>query len=136
MIFIPMLILLALSLLSWLVLAPLRGWAEDGNFFGAVFEAVAVAMFVGGIQGLLFNLVPLEFVDGQKVWQWSRIAWFSISLPVTFLFIHVLMNPNGDFDSPVEETSLRALLILCVAIWLATAAVWLYFRQRKARMTV
>jgi len=134
-VFIPMLILFGLSLLSWLLLTPFRAWAEDGSFIGAVLEAVAVAMFVGGIQGLLFNLVPLEFIDGQKVWKWSRVAWFAISLPVTFLFVHVLMNPQGDFDSPVEETSLRALFILCIGVWLATGAVWLFFRQRKARMT-
>ncbi|MGE0226974.1 MAG: FGLLP motif-containing membrane protein [Dehalococcoidia bacterium] len=133
-VYIPMLVVFAFSLVSWLLVSPFRAWAEDGSFFGALFESVAVAMFVGGVQGLLFTLVPIEFMDGQKVWKWSRLAWFSITLPVAFVFLHVLMNPQGDFGSPIEETSLRALFILCIAIWLATAAVWLYFRQRRARM--
>ncbi|MBX7111229.1 MAG: hypothetical protein K1X87_05200 [Dehalococcoidia bacterium] len=133
-IYLPMLVMFGFSLLSWLLVSPFRSWAEDGSFFGALLEAVAVAIFVGGIQGLLFTLVPIEFMDGQKVWKWSRLAWFSIALPVTFVFLHVLMNPQGDFSSPIQDTSLKALFILCVAIWLATGAIWLYFRQRKARM--
>lgn len=133
-IFIPMLVMFAFSLVSWLLVAPFRAWAEDGSFLGAIFEAVAVAIFVGGIQGLLFTLIPIEFMDGQKVWKWSRLAWVAISLPVTFIFLHVMMNPQGDFGSPIQETSLRALFVLCIALWLATAAIWLYFRQRKSRL--
>lgn len=134
MVFIPMLVLLGISLLSWLALSPIRVWAEDGSFLGAVFEAVAVAMFVGGIQGVLFNLIPIEFMDGQKVWQWSKAAWFAIAAPVTFIFVHVLMNPNGDFDTPIEETGLGALLVLCSVIWVLTASVWYYFRRRNGRV--
>lgn len=129
-ILVPMLILLAVSLAAWLLLSPLRSWSEDGNFIALVLEAAAVSIFLGGIYGILFNLVPLDFVDGKEIWRWSRMAWLAIALPVTFIFLQVILNPGGDFDSPIQETGLQALLIACIVIWVLTAAVWLFFRQR------
>ncbi len=129
-ILVPMLILLAVSLAAWLLLSPLRSWSEDGNFIALVLEAAAVSIFLGGIYGILFNLVPLDFVDGKEIWRWSRMAWLAIALPVTFIFLQVILNPGGDFDSPIQETGLQALLIACIVIWVLTAVVWLFFRQR------
>jgi hypothetical protein len=129
-IYISTLIFLGVALLSWVLVSPFRAWSEDGSFLGALLETVAVSVFVGGIQGILFTIVPLDFLDGRKLWELSKLAWVSIAVPVTFLFLHVILNPHGDFESPIESTSLGGLMVTCVVIWLLTAAVWLFFRQR------
>ena len=35
----------------------------------------SAAVFIGGIEGVLFSLVPLQFLPGHHVVRWSRVAW-------------------------------------------------------------
>ena len=71
-IFVPMLGLLVLSLAALIALEPLRSLAGDSpEWYGVIPETVAVTVFVAGIEGLLFNLLPLTFMEGRKVWECS-----------------------------------------------------------------
>jgi hypothetical protein len=130
-VYLPMLALLAVSLLAWLLMAPARGWAEDGTFLGASIESALALLFVAGIQGLLFNLVPVTFLDGLKVWRWSKLAWLSIAVPSAFIFFHVIVNREGTFASATGERSVQMLIAVCVVFWLLTVGIWLYFHLRE-----
>jgi hypothetical protein len=128
----PMLALIATSLICWVLLTVVRPLSEDGSAVAVVIEGIAAAIFISGLQGAFFNLTPLQFVDGQKIWLWSRLVWFAVALPVVFLLFHVILNNSGEFDTALRTTSIQALLAACVGLWLATAALWLYFRLRQA----
>ena len=124
---------IALSVLCWLLLGPLRalpdGWPSQ------LLQSVAVIVFVGGMEGLLINLIPLDVMDGAKIYRWSRLVWVSLVLVSAFLVWHVLLNTHrSSFDSlrPASSWSVVAGFVVYTA---AAGLFWGYFavRNRKAR---
>jgi hypothetical protein len=132
-VFLPMLALLVVSLLAWLLMAPARGWAEGGTFLSASVEAALALLFVAGIQGLLFNLIPVTFLDGLKLWRWSKVAWLTIAVPSAFIFFHVIVNREGTFASASGERGVQMLIGVCAVFWLLTVGLWLFFHLREQR---
>ena len=123
-----MIALLALAFASWLLISPLRSWSEDGSsWWAAGLEAASIAIFVGSIEGLLFSLVPLDFVEGRKLWLYNRFAWLTIALFVTFVFFHVVLGLEESLDS---LATVRFFLVAMVLFGLACSA-WLFFRLRR-----
>jgi hypothetical protein len=127
--FVPMVGSLALSLVALLLIGPFRGLSNDSVHWWAVIpETVAVTVFVGGIEGLLFGLLPLEFMDGRKVWDWSKVAWAGLAVAATFLFFHVLLNQTDGYASALANASVQGLFILCAVFVVAAGAFWLACR--------
>jgi hypothetical protein len=132
-VFLPAFVLLVMSVVAWLAITPLRDALNEGNdsFLIAFFEGVAVATFIGGLEGLFFNLLPLSFMDGEKIWRWNKVIWVMTMGIVTLLAWHVLLNDQREyFDSLQETTPMAALIVggVCVALTITT---WAYFRLRQ-----
>jgi hypothetical protein len=132
-IYYPMLALIGVALFAWLLIDPFRAMAEDGSFLGAVLEGVAVATFLGGIQGSLFNLIPIQFMDGIRVWRWSKLAWIAVFLPLLVLFLQVIVEQGETMESATDNDGIRALFLIAVVFWVVTAGTWLFFRIRASR---
>jgi hypothetical protein len=130
-IFLPMVAMLSVALIAWALIGPLRELSDDDNFLALVLEGAAAAIFVGGIQGLLFALIPVSFMDGEKVFHWSKVAWVLITLPVAFLFFHVVLNQDGTLRSAFDSTGVSALIILAAVCWTITGVTWLFFKVRS-----
>jgi hypothetical protein len=123
--------MLVMSLVALLLVAPLRTLSNDSSAWYAVIpETVAVTLFVGGIEGLLFNLLPLEFMEGRAVWRWSRPAWLLLTVTVVFVFFHVVVNRTDSYTSVAEETGVRALFAIAVVCVLLASAFWVVCRYR------
>ncbi len=133
---VPMLSLLAASLIAFLCIDPLRDF-EDSNpgAWGTFPVTVAVAIFIGGAEGALLTLLPLTFNDGQKIWKWNPLVWLGIALPATFLFIHVVVNEE-DYSALTDGTSATTLLLASGILYLVAAGTWFFFRWRKSRQSV
>lgn len=130
---VPMLMLVAAGITGWLLLGPIRELNQDGNnLFYAALEAGAAAVFIGGIQGALFNLIPLEFMDGLKLWRWNRLAWCLLFVGVAFIFFEGVLKQDATFASATGERPVQALFLLTIVAWVMTMVVWLYFRIRKS----
>jgi hypothetical protein len=124
-VFISMIAMATVALIGWLLISPLRSLSEDENvWWAASLEAGVIAIFVGGVEGILFSLVPLEFVEGKKVWIFSRLAWFGLAFPIAFVFFHVVLNFETSFGD-----SARTAIVVCVFAVLVTL-VWLILRVR------
>jgi hypothetical protein len=124
--------------LAWILVDPFRELAQDhpGSWPAAVPEGVAAAIFVGGLEGMFFNMVPLEFMDGKKLWDWNKAAWVAMTGVTAFLFWHVLLNTEDSYFSALQKTTpLTAILLIgiCAAL---TASVWVFFKLRHARAGV
>jgi hypothetical protein len=134
-IFIPLLALLALSIAAWLLVIPLRAWAEDTDAaFPAFLEGVSVTLFVSGLQGVFFCVIPLSFMEGGRIWAWDKRAWLLLAGISTLLFWHVLINSNqAYFDALGSTVSVAALIALGVCVALSGGA-WLYFWLRARRV--
>ena len=130
----PGLVLLAVCVIAWALVVPFRDLAKDhSSWMTAVPEAVAAAIFVGGLEGLFFNMVPLRFMDGHKLWGWNKGAWLAMAGVTAFLFWHVLLNKERAYFSSLQETTVATAVVLVGACLAITIVAWLFFRIRAAR---
>ena len=49
-------------------------------------EALFLNIFTITLQGVLFELIPLDVFDGSDLWKWKKGAWFLLFLAVFFGF--------------------------------------------------
>jgi hypothetical protein len=124
--FVPMVALFVFSLVALGLEEPLRTFSdESGEWYAVIPETVAVTIFVAGIEGLLFQLMPLTFMEGRTVWDWSKFAWILIALPVGFVFFHVVVNRSHAYDAAIEDSSVQTLFALCGLFLLLSTMFWL-----------
>lgn len=125
--------LLAVTLLAWMVSGPLHEAHETSpGFVTALLASTATAIFIVCLQGLVFDLVPVKFLDGATIWRWSKIAWLAMFVPALLLFVQVLFNRDSAYlELVVSRQSVTGFLLL-IGYVLLTFGTWAYFRQRSA----
>ena len=128
-IFWPALSLMVLALVSWLLLDPLRDMSEDSDsWIAALPEGIAVGIFVGAVEGMFLQLIPMRYMDGYKIWSWNKLAWLALAGLAAFLFWHALLNSErSSWDALDEATPATAIGLMAICFGL-TLAVWAYFR--------
>lgn len=126
--------LLVLSVGTWVALTPIRDALSDPNpSFGLlVLEALLVATFVAALEGLFFGLMPLRFLDGQKIIDWNRWVWFGLFALTLFAFLHLLLNPASGYFGWSSETPAMLVIGLFAGFSLFSVAFWAYFRFRRS----
>lgn len=128
-IFFPAIALIVACLLAWLMLGPLREFARDeGSWWAAVPEGIAVGLFVTGLQSLFFQMVPIKFMDGHELIRWNKAAWFGVAAVTGFLFWHVLLNQQRDSIDSLGQTNTIAALVLIGASLGLSLATYVFFR--------
>ncbi len=120
--------LLAATLVAWGLAVPVAGLAEGGLPGASVLYGVLVAIFVAGLEGLLFSLVPLAFMDGSKVMAWSRVVWAVTFGLAAWLFFHVLINPGSAYLEALSSKKVLLMVGTLAAYGALTAGTWLCFR--------
>ena len=129
-VFVAMLSLMAMSLIAFALISPLRSLNEgQTGVWASLPETVAVAVFVGGAESILLALIPVTFTDGAKVWAWSRSAWVALALPAAFLFFHVILNRDGSF-SKLDNAGAIAPLAASVVFLALVVVLWGFLRLR------
>ncbi len=127
----PVTATLALVVAAWLLVWPLRSLsAESGSWGFEVAEATAVVIFIGGIESVVANMLPLSIMDGGKVFRWSPLVWVCCAVVAAFLTWHVLMGREREYFSGLREASSLAVLTLFLAYTGLSAAIWAYFKFR------
>ena len=123
-------VLLALCAVAWGLVGPLRTLAQDhnGGFWASIPEGIAVGLFVAGLEGLFFQMIPIEFLDGHKLFKWNKPAWLAVSLVSGFLFWEALINDDQDALHAVGATKSVVALVVVICCLAATIALWLFFR--------
>jgi hypothetical protein len=134
-VFFPALALLALSVACWLAVMPIRDEIAGGNdsFLMAFLEGVTVAIFIGGLEAVCFNTIPVTFFDGLKLWQWNKLAWAGLMGVSAFLFWQVLLNDQRSYYDAINDTSTQIALIVAGVCLGLTVTTWLFFRFLVAR---
>ena len=127
--------LLVLALATWFLRIPFQptpGVPASG--LDLTINLGLVGIFVVAVEGLVFGLVPLRFLPGQKIWAWSRWRWLLLWGAGLALFTHVLVYPVTVAQPNPEPANLTTTLA-SVAIYGAVAiGFWLFFRWRGSRM--
>jgi Kef-type K+ transport system membrane component KefB len=89
---------------------------------------------VGGLEALLFELVPLRFLRGEAVFAWNRLVWGFLFVGAAFLFAHILLNPANGYFGSTRNSPLFAAIVLFVGFGAVSVAFWAYFRFRSPRV--
>jgi hypothetical protein len=74
------------------------GWMTVPKVAIAIFAATT---FAASAQGLVFDYIPLEFLQGENLLHWSRLVWatvFGASLAITISVITAVVTDNGRID--------------------------------------
>ncbi len=82
-----------------------------------------------GVEGLLFALIPLEFLDGSKLARWRRPLWLVLYGAVVLVFVHTVLDPRAQYLRPSSRGALAGVLFLFVAFGALSIVVWTYFRH-------
>jgi hypothetical protein len=120
--------LLTASLAAWGLAVPVGRLAEGGLPGVSALYGVLVAIFVAGLEGLLFTLVPLSFMDGSKVMAWSRAVWTMAFGLAAWLFFHVLINPGSAYLEALSSKKVLLMLGTLAGYGSLTVGTWLFFR--------
>ncbi|MDX6680847.1 MAG: TolB protein, partial [Solirubrobacteraceae bacterium] len=87
--------LLAISLTAWAASIPIARAADHAGASAVVLvlDAALAVLALGGMQSVVFGLVPLMFMDGEKLYRWRRSVWLGLwSVGVLWMAI-VVINP-------------------------------------------
>ncbi|MGW1871062.1 FGLLP motif-containing membrane protein [Streptomyces mauvecolor] len=85
---------LAASLLVWTLGAPLVEAGRDadpGDLSYVLAYTVGLAV-VGGVEVVVFGMLPLSGMDGRVLKEWNRPAWYALYLVALTFFFHVLLS--------------------------------------------
>jgi hypothetical protein len=132
-VFVPALALLAVSIGAWLLMPVFRDATSAGDSWWAYLPGeVAAVLFAGGVEGLLFQMVPVRFTDGSKVWAWHRLAWLPLFAIPGFLFWWAIINPEAERLGTLTDGHVLAAIVMIGLYALAAVATWafFYFRHR------
>jgi hypothetical protein len=129
----PAAVLLLVSLVAWLLLIPVDAAGDNPGFGPTLLKAVLTIVFIGGLEGLLFNLLPIRYMDGAKVMAWSRPVWAIAFGLVTFLWWQLLLNRDRAYVDALTQTSVGPVIAALIFFVLTTGAVWTFFRIRDQR---
>ena len=128
--------MLVLAVLAWVAFAPVARAADgaDPAFWLLSTDAFLGSLFIGGIEGLLFGLIPLRFLPGYRIRGWNWVAWGALTGVVLFAFVHVLLLPEAGYLGRSTVASVRVTMALFLAFGLASGLFWLWFRLRPTQV--
>lgn len=123
---------LALAVVAFLALGVVRAPFDGATPLWALpVEVALVVMIVGGIEDVLFGLLPLRYLPGQQIMAWSKRAWAVLFGASAFAFLHVLVNPASGYLADTTLQPLGKVIALFVGFGLVSVLFWAYFRYRR-----
>jgi hypothetical protein len=126
--------LLILALFTWFARIPFEptpGVPPTGP--GSIVNLGLVSIFVIAVEGLVFGLIPLRFMPGEKIMRWSRWRWLLLWGAGLALFAHVLVYPVTVAQPNPDPASLTATLVSVGIYGVIAMAFWAAFRWRERR---
>ena len=125
---------LLVALGAWFGFAQVVSRANEpgASFAVLVADALLGCLFIGGIEGLLFSLIPLRFLPGHRLRLWGWVPWALLTLVTTYLFVHVLLAPESGYLGRSTSVSVTLTLALFGAFGAASVAFWAWFRFRPS----
>jgi hypothetical protein len=127
------LVTVATALLAWVGFGWLAARADtDPTFWLLSTDALLAALFIGGLEGVLLGLIPLRFLPGARIKEWSWLIWGVLLAVVLYLFVHVLLMPESGYLGRSTTAATTVTIALFVGFGAASVVFWLYFRLRPA----
>jgi hypothetical protein len=132
---VTLLVLIAIIVVAWTASVPVAEAAsKPGASFGVLtLDAALAVITITGIEMIVFNGIPLMYLDGYDLFRWRPGVWFAVWSLGLLWFSIVVLNPALSHYSGEAQASVAWLASL-LAIQLAIAlGLWLFFARRTRR---
>ena len=126
--------LLVMALGAWFLRIPVQptvGHPVQG--LALLADKALVAVFVTGVEGLVFGLIPIRFMIGEPLASWRRWRWLALWGAGILLFAHVILYPVSDYQPNPSAVGIWTVAITVVAYSAVAVGFWWYFRERERR---
>ncbi len=134
-------VLLAFGIGAWMLYgaSTALGSPEPG-FAELLWRETLVAITVESLTSLVIALIPITFMDGRSIWQWSKLAWAGLASVAMLAFVTIIVPLPDAWEETAGPLSLTVVLFVGFAV--LTVVVWAVFRwlatreERAARAAV
>jgi hypothetical protein len=121
-------IVLVMAIAAWIGYSTLTlGGNEGGTFGSALLIETLVAITTEGVVALLVELLPLRFLEGERVYAHSRVLWGIFYVLTLVVFVLAVVPWEGNWDA------LGGSLWIWIGVLAIFAAVcvgvYIYFRR-------
>lgn len=126
-------VVLGLSTAAWFCWEPIRLAADhpDASWPVLAVDSTLSTIVILGIEAIVFGLLPLKFLDGQRLAGWHRWIWALVYGLGMFLFVFLLVLDTRPLA--VKAGQLHAVVTV-IALFggfaVFSIAFWAYFRYR------
>ncbi len=117
--------------LGWSWLQPSLG--SDPSFGLTVVDTALATLFVAGLEGLVFGLVPMRFLAGAQVLRWSKLVWGLLFGAGVFFFLQLLAHPGSGYGPTDSAVPFLTAAALFAGFGLVSVGFWGWFRIRDRR---
>lgn len=126
---------LVAALGAWVAFEPVAHAANGAHPSLAVLVADSFlgCVFIGGVEGMLFSLVPLRFLPGHRVRQWGWVPWGLLTALTLYVFVHVLLAPSAGYLGRSTSASTDVTVALFGAFGVLSVLFWAWFRFRPEK---
>ena len=121
-------ILLGLALLAWFAFSLFDARQEGGTFASELAVETLVAITTEAVVGLLVELLPLKLLEGEKLYEKSKVLWGGLYLLAVFIFVVAVVPWEGNWAQ--LGNSLWAWIGIVVGFGIVATGIYLYFRIR------
>ena len=125
---------LVVGVAAWFAWVPVRSEAmtNPGSIWLGFAEDVLAMVFVGGLVGAFFALLPLRGLAGFNIRRWNRRAWMAMYFVVFAVLVQVLLRPSTRADAPATHAPLIGTVVAFFAAAALSVAFFEHF-ERKHR---
>jgi hypothetical protein len=123
-------IVLIMAIAAWIGYSTLTlGGAEgEGKSFGtALLVETLVAITTEGVVALLVELLPLRFLEGERVYAHSRVLWGVFYFLTLVVFVLAVVPWEGNWDA--LHGSLWIWIVVLAAFAAICVGIYIYFRR-------
>jgi hypothetical protein len=123
---------LALGLLVWIGWEPIRVKAAGPHpaEWVLILDSILSLTVILSLQAIVFGLLPLKFMPGGKLRQWSLRAWIAVYGTAAFFFVHLLLLNTEPVTNAQHMHAITTTVTLFIAFAIFSTAFWAYFRYR------
>ena len=121
-------IVLVMAIAAWIGYSTLTlGGNEGGTFGSALMVETLVAITTEGVVALLVELLPLKFLEGQRIYDHSRVLWAIFYLLTLVVFVLAVVPWEGNWDA--LHGSLWVWIVVLAVFAAVCVGIYLYFRN-------
>ena len=105
------------------------------NSWWQLLDIGLACVFALCLEGVLFSLIPMTFLDGARLLAWRKWVWAIVTAPIAFAFCWIIINKDGNLIEAVSETrQVQTMLGFTGFLLILSLATWAFFRLRKRRI--